>query len=40
MIIKHTSDGRIYIIVNRKIKVNMEMKDSSRDAIINDFDRW
>ena len=37
---KHTSDGGIYLIVNTKIKINIQMKDTRRDAIINFFDRW
>ena len=37
---KHTSDRRIYLIVNTKIKMNMQIKDIGRDAIINFFDRW
>ena len=36
---KHTCNGRIYLIVNTKIKMNMQMKDTRRDAIINFFDR-
>ena len=37
---KHSSDGRTYLTVNTKIKVNRQMKDYRRDAIINFFDRW
>ena len=40
MIRKHTSDGRIYLIANTKMKMNMQMKDTRRDAKINYFDRW
>ena len=36
---KHASDEKIYLIVNTKIKINMQMKDTRRDAIINFFDR-
>ena len=32
---KHTSSGRIYLIANTKIKINM--KDARHDAIINFF---
>ena len=36
---KHTSDGSIYLIVSTKIKINMQIKGTRRDAIINFFDR-
>ena len=38
---KYTSHGRIYLIVNTKmkIKMNIQMKYTSRDAIINVFNR-
>ena len=35
---KHTSDGRISLIANTKMKINMQMKDTKRDAKINYFD--
>ena len=39
---KYTSHGRIYLIVNTKmkIKMNIQMKYTSRDAIINVFNRY
>ena len=37
---KHTSNGRIYLVVVTKIKINMQMKDTRHDAVINFFDYW
>ena len=37
---KDTSDGRISLIANTKIKTNTQLKDTRRDVKINYFDRW
>ena len=36
---KHTSDGRIYLILNKK-KIYIQIKNTRHDAIINFFDCW
>ena len=37
---KTTSDERVYSIVMTKIKINMQMKGTGRNPIINFFDFW
>ena len=36
---KHTSDGRIYLILNKKY-IYIQIKNTRHDAIINFFDCW
>ena len=36
---KHTSDGRIYLILNKK-NIYIQIKNTRHDAIINFFDCW
>ena len=37
---KHTSDGRIYLILNKKKYIYIQIKNTRHDAIINFFDCW